>query len=118
MPRFLSLMVVLAVLTGLVAFSGDSSATPSRLAASPLASPQAGSPLLATMQAKQSATADSKTATADVHAGETATAQAAANAQATDSALTTTAAVGTTVANAVAIATENAELQDAIVGAA
>lgn len=116
--RLLSIVVVVVVFTGLVAGPGRSSADPAALAGSPPASPNESSPLLATMQAKQGATAAAKTATADVYTGETATAEASASEQAVSAARTATATIGTSVANAVSMATQNAELRTAIVGAA
>jgi hypothetical protein len=83
--------------------------------ASPMASPAAESGLLATVQAKQSATAEIRTATAEALAAETVTAQAQLDQTATSEALAATAAAQAAVDNAIANATENAELQSALV---
>lgn len=112
----ITVIAVVGVYSGLAARPASVSEAGTPPVASPVASPRATAPnLLATIQAKGSATAAARKTEESVHAGETATSEAQHAIETTKAALTETAEARTAVANAVAVATQNAELQAALI---
>lgn len=120
--RFLPSLVIISLVLALIGFVGRSSAQPSfNLKSSPVASPigsSATSGLLATVQAKQTATSLVMKATEQANLDKTATAHAVATTTALAVQEQATAGVQTAVAGAVQVATQNAQLQGALVGLA